>query len=103
VTPLKTPGMVVGIDSGDVFDRLTKDVAVPLEPGDCILLYTDGITEALDNEGNEFGLERMMQAFRTNANQGPRAIVSRLIDELRDFVGATPQNDDITLIAIRKT
>src|SRR3954447_7009244 len=45
VSPLKTPGMVVGIDSGDVFDRLTKDVAVPLEPGDCILLYTDGITE----------------------------------------------------------
>ena len=102
VTPLKTPGMVVGIDSGDVFDRLTKDVAVPLEPGDCILLYTDGITEALDHEGNEFGLERMMQGFRTTAKQGPGAIVPRLIDELRDFVGATPQNDDITLIAIRK-
>lgn len=103
VRPLKTPGMVVGIDSGDVFDRLTKDVAVPLEPGDCILLYTDGITEALDNEGNEFGLERMLQAFRASAKQGPRAIVSRLIEELRDYVGATPQNDDITLIAIRKT
>ncbi|HJT45992.1 MAG TPA: GAF domain-containing SpoIIE family protein phosphatase [Chthoniobacterales bacterium] len=103
VTPLKTPGMVVGIDSGDVFDRLTKDVAVPLEPGDCILLYTDGITEALDHEGNEFGMERMMEAFRSTAKQGPQAIVSRLIDDLRNFVGSTPQNDDITLIAIRKT
>ena len=103
VTPLKTPGMVVGIDSGDVFDRLTKDAAVPLEPGDCILLYTDGITEALDNEGNEFGMERMMEAFRSSATQGARAIVSRLIDDLRNFVGSTPQNDDITLIAIRKT
>src|SRR5205814_4747303 len=103
VTALKTPGMVVGIDSGDVFDRLTKDVAVPLEPGDCILLYTDGISEALDSEGNEFGLERTTEAFRTSAKQGPQAIVSRLIDELRNFVGSTPQNDDITLIAIRKT
>ncbi len=103
VSPLKTPGMVVGIDSGDVFDRLTKDVAVPLEPGDCILLYTDGITEALDNEGNEFGLERTIEAFRASAKQGPQAIVSRLIDDLRNFVGSTPQNDDITLIAIRKT
>ncbi|HWY40623.1 MAG TPA: GAF domain-containing SpoIIE family protein phosphatase [Chthoniobacterales bacterium] len=103
VTPLKTPGMVVGIDSGDVFDRLTKDVAVPIEAGDCILLYTDGITEALDNEGNEFGLERMMEAFRTSAQKGSQAIVSRLIDDLRNFVGSTPQNDDITLIAIRKT
>jgi sigma-B regulation protein RsbU (phosphoserine phosphatase) len=103
VSPLKTPGMVVGIDSGDVFDRITKDVAVPLEPGDCILLYTDGITEALDSEGNEFGLERTIEAFRDSAKQGPQAIVSRLIDELRNFVGSTPQNDDITLIAIRKT
>ena len=102
VSPLKTPGMVVGIDSGDVFDRLTKDVAVPLEPGDCILLYTDGITEALDSEGNEFGLERMTETFRASAKQGPQAIVSRLIDDLRNFVGSTPQNDDITLIAIRK-
>src|SRR6201993_2667015 len=51
ITPLKTPGMVVGIDSGDVFDRLTKDVAVPLERDDCLLLYTDGVTKALDSEG----------------------------------------------------
>ena len=99
----KTPGMVVGIDSGDVFDRLTKDVAVPLEPGDCILLYTDGITEALDSEGNEFGMERTIASVKSTAKKGARAIVTQLIDDLRNFVGATAQNDDITLIAIRKT
>ena len=103
VTPLKTPGMVVGIDSGDVFDRLTTDVAVPLERNDCILLYTDGITEALDNEGNEFGLERTIASVQSSAIEGAQAIVTRLIDDLRNFVGSTPQNDDITMIAIRKT
>ena len=103
VALLKPPGMVVGIDSGDVFDRLTKDVAVTLERDDCILLYTDGITEALDDEGNEFGLERTIEAVRASAKQGAQAIVARLIDELRTFVGSTAQNDDITLIAIRKT
>src|SRR5438270_1257454 len=103
VTPLKTPGMVVGIDSGDVFDRLTRDVAVPLERDDCILLYTDGITEALDNEGNEFGLGQTIESVRASANEGAQAIVKRLIDDLRNFVGSTPQNDDITMIAIRKT
>jgi sigma-B regulation protein RsbU (phosphoserine phosphatase) len=102
ITPLKIPGMVVGIDSGDVFDRLTKDVAVGLETGDCILLYTDGITEALDSEGNEFGLERTIASIRSSATEGARAIVTRLIDDLRSFVGSTPQNDDITMIAIRK-
>ena len=103
LTPLKTPGMVVGIDSGDVFDRLTTDVAVPLERNDCILLYTDGITEALDNEGNEFGLERTIASVQSSAIEGAQAIVTRLIDDLRSFVGSTPQNDDITMIAIRKT
>jgi sigma-B regulation protein RsbU (phosphoserine phosphatase) len=103
VAPLKTPGMVVGIDSGDVFDRLTTDVAVPLERNDCILLYTDGITEALDNEGNEFGLERTIASVQSSAKEGAQAMVTRLIDDLRNFVGSTPQNDDITLIAIRKT
>src|SRR5213596_3506090 len=103
VAPLKTPGMVVGIDSGDVFDRLTTDVAVGLERDDCILLYTDGITEALDNEGNEFGLEQTIASVQSSAIEGAQAIVTRLIDDLRNFVGSTPQNDDITMIAIRKT
>src|SRR5438477_7542351 len=103
VTPVKSPGMVVGIDSGDVFDRLTTDVVVGLERDDCILLYTDGITEALDNEGNEFGLERTIASVQSSAKEGAQAMVTRLIDDLRNFVGSTAQNDDITMIAIRKT
>jgi len=103
VTPLKPPGMVLGIDSGNVFDRLTSDVAVPLERDDCLVLYTDGVTEAIDTEGDEFGVERMIQSVRASAMYGAPAIVTRLIDDLRNFVGSQPQNDDITLIAIRKT
>src|SRR5437879_2158427 len=48
VTPLKPPGLVLGIDSGSVFDRMTNDFNVPLERGDVLVLYTDGVTEALD-------------------------------------------------------
>src|ERR1700736_1812286 len=103
ITPLKTPGKVVGIDSGSVFDRLTTDVVVPLERDDCLLLYTDGVTEALDSGGDEFGIERTMESVRASAKGGAQAIVTRLIDDLRTFVGSQPQNDDITLIAIRKT
>jgi len=103
VSPIKPPGMVVGIDSGSVFDRITGDFPLSLERDDCLLLYTDGVTEALDAEGNEFGVERTMQSVRGSASSGAQAIVGRLIDDLRNFVGARPQNDDITLIAIRKT
>jgi sigma-B regulation protein RsbU (phosphoserine phosphatase) len=102
-TPVKPPGMVVGIDSGSVFDRITGDFALSLNRDDCLLLYTDGVTEALDANGNEFGPERMIESVRASAPEGAPAIITRLIDDLRSFVGAQPQNDDITLIAIRKT
>ena len=103
VTPVKPPGMVVGIDSGNVFDRITGDFPIRLERDDCLVLYTDGVTEALDADGNEFGVERTMQSVRASAGHGAQAIIARLIDDLRNFVGSHPQNDDITLIAIRKT
>jgi sigma-B regulation protein RsbU (phosphoserine phosphatase) len=103
VTPVKPRGMAVGIDSGSVFDRLTADFDISLERGDCLVLYTDGVTEALDAEGYEFGLERTAQSVRASAMQGASAIVTRVIDDVRNFSGSQPQNDDITLIAIHKT
>jgi len=103
VTPVKSPGMVVGIDSGNVFDRLTSDFAVALERDDCLVLYTDGVTEALNSEGDEFGLDRMAQSVRGSATGGAPAIVKKVIEDVRTFTGANPQNDDITLIAIHKT
>jgi sigma-B regulation protein RsbU (phosphoserine phosphatase) len=103
VTPVKSPGMVVGIDSGSVFDRLTTDFSVPLERNDCLVLYTDGVTETLNSEGDEYGVDRMMQSVRASANDGAQAIVKRIIEDVREFTGSVPQNDDITVIAIRKT
>ncbi len=86
-----------------MFDRITGDFAVPLERDDCLILYTDGVTEALDANGDEFGFERMLHSVRATAMTGPAAVIKRLIDDLRNFVGSTPQSDDITLIVIRKT
>ena len=103
VEKLKPPGMVVGIDSGSVFERMTNDFTVPIERGDCLLLYTDGVTEALDPAGDEFGMERTIESVRATAPEGAQAVVTRVMDDVRNFVGSTPQNDDITLIAIRKT
>jgi sigma-B regulation protein RsbU (phosphoserine phosphatase) len=95
--------MVLGIDSGNVFDRLTADFVLRLERDDCLVLYTDGVTEALNTDGDEFGLERTVQSVRASAADGAQAIVKKLIEDVRNFTGSHPQNDDITLIAIRKT
>jgi sigma-B regulation protein RsbU (phosphoserine phosphatase) len=102
VSRINPPGMALGIDSGDVFNRVTGDFSLTLEPGDCLLLYTDGVTDALDKHGEEFGMENVIKSILASAPEGAAAMITRLTDDLRAFVGTQPQNDDITLIAIRK-
>ena len=102
VSKINPPGMAVGIDSGDVFNRVTGDFSLTLESGDCLILYTDGVTEALDKSGEEFGMDNVIKSIQASAPEGAAAMITRLTDDLWTFVGARPQNDDITLIAIRK-
>jgi sigma-B regulation protein RsbU (phosphoserine phosphatase) len=102
VSRINPPGMALGIDGGTVFNRATTDFTLTLESEDCLILYTDGITEALDSQGDEFGLQRVIESVLSSANDGAAAIITRLTDDLRAFIGPHPQNDDITLIAIRK-
>ena len=102
VTRINPPGMALGIDSGGVFNRVTTDFSLTLEPNDCLILYTDGVTEALDREGSEFGMENVIRSILSSASQGAAGIVTKLTDDLRDFAGTHPQQDDITLLVIRK-
>lgn len=102
ISRINPPGMAVGIDSGAVFNRVTGDFSITLEPNDCLILYTDGITEALDAKGDEFGMPRVIEAVVASANDGAAEIITRLTDDVRGFIGPYPQQDDITLIAIRK-
>ncbi|MDQ3623797.1 MAG: SpoIIE family protein phosphatase [Verrucomicrobiota bacterium] len=102
ISRINPPGMALGIDSGGVFNRVTGDFSMTLEPDDCLILYTDGVTEALDRHGEEFGMENVIKSILVSAPDGAAAIITRLTDDLRAFVGTQPQTDDITLIAIRK-
>lgn len=102
VSRVNPPGMAVGIDSGEAFNRFTRDFSLDMHPDDCLVLYTDGVTEALDSMGEEFGIERMTQAIISGAPRGASAILEQLTADLKEFVGEAPQHDDITLIVIRK-
>ena len=102
VSRINPPGMALGIDSGGAFNRVTADFSLTLERDDCLILYTDGVTEALDAEGTEFGMQKVIDSIVASASQGAAGILTALTDDLREFVGAQPQNDDITLIVIRK-
>ena len=102
VDVISAPGVAVGVDKGSVFERITKDVPIPMESGDVLLLYTDGVNEAVDHKELEFGEERIKTIFALAAPNGAEAVVSSLCDAVRKFIGGEPQSDDITLVVVRK-
>ena len=102
VEKLTPKGMAMGIDSGEVFNRVCADFSFELATDDCLLFYTDGATEALVEEGLEFGLPRLVQGLQASAPHGAPGVIKRLTEDVKNFVGNFPQYDDITMIAIRK-
>lgn len=72
-----------------------------LDPDDLLALYTDGVTEAFDDAGEEFGEERLVDALRRHGDRTPEALLSFLVDEVRSF-SPHEQHDDLTLIVARR-
>ncbi len=99
---LRSPGLALGIDSGAVFERVTRDHEIHMKSGDCVLFYTDGVKEAVNAHEEEYGMERMAEAFRLAAPFGAEAILVRVQADLKEFTGDGPQMDDITLVAVEK-
>lgn len=102
IEEVKSPGLGVGIDEGDVFDRVTKDCSVTMEPGDCLLLYTDGVDEALDPDGEEYGGDNIKRVLAATAPNGATAVLDGLFQDLQRFTGGKTTHDDITLIVLQK-
>lgn len=102
VDEIISPGLAVGVDKGDVFERVTRDVSIPMESGDVMLLYTDGVDEATDHKGLLFGLDRIKEALAVSAPHGAADVVETLCHQVSEFMGGDAQGDDITLVVIRK-
>ncbi len=102
VEEIAAPGLAIGVDRGDVFERVTRDVTVPLESGDVLLLYTDGVNEATDHKEQLFGEQRIEQILAQFAPLGAQAVADELSKAVNEFLADEPQNDDITLVVIRR-
>lgn len=95
---LKDPhGLVLGAMDKTEY----RSYEIQLVPGDTVFLYTDGVTEAMNAENEEFGLERMVDALNLELD----VPVAKLVDNVRRavgaFVGDAPQADDITMMVLR--
>jgi sigma-B regulation protein RsbU (phosphoserine phosphatase) len=80
----------------ETFEERTEQLA----PGDSLVFYTDGVTEAFNSEGLMFGEERLYELVRVHGGADAQALVSVIFDSVVDFAGSAPQSDDITLAAL---
>jgi len=74
---------------------------VQIEPGDTLLLYTDGVVETLSPSGETFGFERLSAALAPGGSS--RAVHDRVLDEVENFRRDEPVLDDLSLVAISRT
>jgi sigma-B regulation protein RsbU (phosphoserine phosphatase) len=93
--PKDVPGIPLGIMPGTTFDAFS----VALQPGDCLLLYTDGVTDAVGVNGNPFGMKGMLAALQ-GAPLTPTSACERLLKAVKQHAAGRPQHDDITLVSV---
>jgi serine phosphatase RsbU (regulator of sigma subunit) len=74
---------------------------VALQPGDCVLLISDGVVEAMNGARELWGFERLESVFSTVGGEHPSNVIESILAHIRAFTGDTPQHDDMTLVALQ--
>lgn len=94
---LKVKGIPLGISP----DSKYREDKITYNSGDILILYTDGVTEAMNQAGEEFELERLKNVILESKELGAKEILDNILENVKEFTQGTPQFDDITLLIIK--
>lgn len=98
---IKDAGAALGMVRDQTYSKLIHSNTIKYSPGDIMVLYTDGITEAKDRKGEEFGYEMLEKSIVKVTDQSPKQIQDQLITDLYEYSGTTDINDDYTTMIVR--
>jgi len=99
-TIIDSPGIAMGIADVEIFDRVLQEVTISLKPGDVVVAYTDGVSEAMNSRDEEWGVDNLLDAVRVASKEGANSVLNNVKQRLERFVGNRPQYDDMTLLAL---
>ncbi len=94
---LREGGIIVGV----LEDAQYSSRTVTMEPGDCVVLYTDGVTEALNQKEEEFGEEKLLEVSKASAGHSAQEILNHILESVADFTHGDLQSDDVTLVVLK--
>jgi serine phosphatase RsbU (regulator of sigma subunit) len=105
----KTGEAVLVETQGDTFplgiieDAAYEETQLKLQPGDKVILYTDGIVEAMNEEEEIFGFDRLLEVVKNSQPMTAETLLEEINGKVNEFAGSAPQHDDITIIVIQAT
>jgi sigma-B regulation protein RsbU (phosphoserine phosphatase) len=99
VSQIELPGVPLGSFAGSSYDEATFDLA----PGDVYVFSTDGVSEARDPAGREFGTTRLLDVVAANRRKSSQDLVHAIFAALREFVADAPTHDDMTAVVVKIT
>jgi sigma-B regulation protein RsbU (phosphoserine phosphatase) len=96
-------GMVLGLklDGGEMFERILEEATLPLATGDVLVLFTDGISEAMNGDGDCFGESRLLQIVEEQGHAEVDDLREHILREIERFSGGAPQHDDMTMLVLK--
>ena len=99
VEKLPPTGICLGVMENQEYESRTVTIA----RGDVLVMYTDGVTEAINTQEEIFGEKRLLEIIRDNAHLSAQTILDRVLSDVKKFAGDMPQFDDITLFIVKGT
>ena len=97
VRRLETGGLIVGLFPHATFEEET----IQLEQGDTLVVFSDGVTEALNLAGDDFGEERLLACLDEHRGCRPEVLLEKIFGSVRTFASSAAQNDDVTALVLR--
>ncbi|MDZ7344963.1 MAG: SpoIIE family protein phosphatase [candidate division KSB1 bacterium] len=97
IRELRQSNLIVGVREGISYDEHT----ISLPSGDALIFYTDGVTEAMNSNMEEFGVERLGAAIRSAADRSAEDLRNAIYERVLEFAGDRPQQDDLTLVVVK--
>lgn len=94
-------GMGLGLDAGHLFNNLLEEQTIRLHADSLLLIYTDGLTEARNSEGDEFDEERLKNILAREANRDIKLVKEAILNSVLEFCGKQPLHDDLTFVLIK--
>ncbi len=101
VESLKTQGIGLGLEKGEVFEKTLVEEGIKIKPGQIYSFFSDGIIEAMNEKDELFGEEHLIEILKNKSNSKSAEIMENVWDEVKKFKGKAKPNDDMTMVIVK--